>query len=98
MLQEAQTSSQLRFAAGEDLASIATKDRVKPIQVLTACCLCWQTLCMMCSICCGTTALRPLHISSMCSRHKETVMLPILLLCHPQGCRIAAADIRKRAS
>lgn len=35
VLQEAQTSSQLRFAAGENLASIATKDRVKPIQVVT---------------------------------------------------------------
>lgn len=33
MLQEAQTSSQMRFAAGESLASIATKDRMKPIQV-----------------------------------------------------------------
>lgn len=62
MLQEAQTSSQLRFAAGENLASIATKDRVKPIQVLTTSCLCWHYLCTMCNNCYGRTALRPLRI------------------------------------
>ncbi len=32
-LQEPQVASQLRFAAGESVVSIATKDRMKPIQV-----------------------------------------------------------------
>lgn len=34
-VKEPQTSSQLRFAAGESLASIATRDRMKPIQEAT---------------------------------------------------------------
>lgn len=35
LVQEPQMSSQMRFATGESLASIATKDRMKPIQVRT---------------------------------------------------------------